>query len=173
MFEATLKNRISAHFAPVTITFPIPEDQYEQAILALEKSQIGDARVQDCLIDNVHAPNCPALVRMTGTMANVDELDWLGKQLESFDRYELLQFNAAVERFGLEIRRNKDNALIANAFELAAGKSISTLTLLEIPEFGNVDCTVTITAFRDGKQIGSMRTELVLHTAYLWPKEVQ
>ena len=101
MFEATLKNRISAHFAPVTITFPIPEDQYEQAILALEKSQIGDARVQDCLIDNVHAPNCPALNRMTGTMANVDELDWLGKQLESFDRYELLQFNAAVERFGL------------------------------------------------------------------------
>ena len=101
MFEATLKNRISAHFAPVTITFPIPEDQYEQAILALEKSQIGDARVQDCLIDNVHAPNCPALIRMIGTMANVDELDWLGKQLESFDRYELLQFSAAAERFGL------------------------------------------------------------------------
>ena len=101
MFEATLKNRISAHLAPVTITFPIPEDQYEQTILALEKSQIGDARVQDCLIDNVRAVNYPALVRMTGTLANVDELDWLGKQLESFDRYELLQFNAAVERFGL------------------------------------------------------------------------
>ena len=101
MFEATLKNRSSAHFAPVTITFPIPEDQYEQAILALKKSQIGDARVQDCLVVDVCAPNCPALVRMTGTMANVDELDWLGKQLESFDRYELLQFNAAVERFGL------------------------------------------------------------------------
>ena len=101
MFEATLKNRSSAHFAPVTITFPIPEDQYEQAILALEKSQIGDARVQDCLIDNVHTPNCPALNRMTGTMANADELDWLGKQLERFDRDELLQFNAAVERFGL------------------------------------------------------------------------
>ena len=38
---------------------------------------------------------------MTNTMANVDELDWLGGKLESFDRYELLQFNAAVERFGL------------------------------------------------------------------------
>ena len=37
VFEATLKNRISAHLAPVTITFPIPEDQYEQVILALEK----------------------------------------------------------------------------------------------------------------------------------------
>jgi len=101
VFEATLKNRSSAHFAPVTITFPIPEDQYEQAILALKKSQIGDAGVQDCLIDNVRAVNYPALVRMTGTLANVDELDWLGKQLESLDRYELLQFNAAVERFGL------------------------------------------------------------------------
>ena len=81
--------------------------------------------------------------------------------------------NSKSDTYKIEIRRNKDSALIADAFELAAGKSISTLTLLEAPEFGNVDCTVTITAFRDGKQIGSMRTELVLHTAYLWPKEVQ
>ena len=63
--------------------------------------------------------------------------------------------------------------MIADAFEIAAGKSVSTLTLLEVPEFGNVECTVIVTAFRDGKQIGSMQTELSLHTAYLWPKEVQ
>ena len=63
--------------------------------------------------------------------------------------------------------------MIADAFEIAAGKSVSTLTLLEVPEFGNVECTVIVTAFRDGKQIGSMQTELTLHTAYLWPKEVQ
>ena len=81
--------------------------------------------------------------------------------------------NSKSDTYKIEIRRNKDNSLIVEAFELAAGKSISTLTLLEAPEFGNADCTVTITAFRDGKQIGSMRTELVLHTAYLWPKEVQ
>ena len=81
--------------------------------------------------------------------------------------------NSKSDTYKIEIRRNKDNALIADAFELAAGKSISTLTLLEAAEFGNVDCTVTVTAFRDGKQIGSMQTELTLHTAYLWPKEVQ
>ena len=81
--------------------------------------------------------------------------------------------NSKNDTYKVEIRCNKDNSLIADAFELAAGKSISTLTLSEAAEFGNVDCTVTITAFRDGKQIGSMRTELVLHTAYLWPKEVQ
>ena len=81
--------------------------------------------------------------------------------------------NSKNDTYKVEIRRNKDNALIADAFELAAGKSISTLTLLEAPEFGNTDCTVTITAFRDGKQIGSVQTELTLHTAYLWAKEVQ
>ena len=81
--------------------------------------------------------------------------------------------NSKSDTYKIEIRRNKDNALIADAFELASGKSISTLTLSEAAEFGNVDCMVTITAFRDGKQIGSMQTELTLHTAYLWPKEVQ
>ena len=81
--------------------------------------------------------------------------------------------NSKSDTYKVEIRRNKDNALIADAFELAAGKSISTLTLLEAPEFGNVDCTVTIMAYRDGKQIGTLNTELILHTAYLWPKEVQ
>ncbi len=81
--------------------------------------------------------------------------------------------NSKSDTYKIEIRRNKDNTLIADAFELAAGKSISTLTLLEAPEFGNVDCTVAITAYRDGKQIGTLNTELTLHTAYLWPKEVQ
>ena len=81
--------------------------------------------------------------------------------------------NSKNDTYKIEIRRNKDNALIADAFELAAGKSISTLTLLEAPEFGNTDCIVTITAYRDGKQIGTLNTELTLHTAYLWPKEVQ
>ena len=81
--------------------------------------------------------------------------------------------NSKSDTYKVEIRRNKDNTLIADAFERAAGKSISALTLLEAPEFGNVDCTVTVTAFRDGKQIGTLNTELTLHTAYLWPKEVQ
>ena len=81
--------------------------------------------------------------------------------------------NSKSDTYKIEIRRSKDNALIADAFELTAGKSISSLTLLETPEFGNVDCTVTISAYRDGKQIGTLNTELILHTAYLWPKEVQ
>ena len=81
--------------------------------------------------------------------------------------------NSKSDTYKIEIHRNKDNTLIADTFELAAGKSISSLTLLETPEFGNVDCTVIVTAFRDGKEIGTLNTELTLHVAYLWPKEVQ
>ena len=81
--------------------------------------------------------------------------------------------NSKSDTYKIEIRRNKDNTLIEDTFELAAGKSISSLTLLETPEFGNVDCTVIVTAFRDGKEIGTLNTELTLHVAYLWPKEVQ
>ena len=101
MFEATLKNRSQPELGTLTVTFPIPEERYENVIFALKKLQIGDERKQDCCIDSIHAPNCPALFRMNGTLANVDELDWLGKKLESFDQYELLQFSAAAERFGL------------------------------------------------------------------------
>ena len=81
--------------------------------------------------------------------------------------------NSKGDTYEIEIRRNKDNTLIADTFELAAGKSISSLTLLETPEFGNVDCTVIVTAFRDGKEIGTLNTELTLHVAYLWSKEVR
>ena len=83
------------------VEFPIPEAQYEETIRALNGIQSGAVVEQDCFVADIGTAGCPALERLIGTMANVDELDWLGKQLESFDRYELLQFNAAVERFGL------------------------------------------------------------------------
>ena len=86
MFEATLRNRNQLELETLTVTFPIPEERYENVILALQNLQIGDVRKQDCCIESIRAPDCPALLRMTNTMANVDELDWLGKQLESFDR---------------------------------------------------------------------------------------
>ncbi len=101
MFEAKLKSRNQPKLGALAVTFSIPEERYENVILALQNLQIGDAGKQDCCIDSIRAPDCPALCRMSGTLANVDELDWLGRKLESFNRYELLQFSAAVERFGL------------------------------------------------------------------------
>ena len=101
MFKASLENNNSPELGTVTVEFPIPEDQYEETVRALEKIKIGTTLDKDCCVADLRSTDCPALRRMINRMANVDELDWLGKQLESFDRYELLQFNAAVERFGL------------------------------------------------------------------------
>ena len=101
MFKASLKNNNFPELGTVTVEFPIPEAQYEETIRALNGIQSGAVVEQDCFVADIGTADCPALERLIGTMANVDELDWLGKQLESFDRYELLQFNAAVERFGL------------------------------------------------------------------------
>ena len=101
MFKASLENNNSPELGTVTVEFPIPEAQYEETIRALNGIQSGAVVEQDCFVADIGTADCPALERLIGTMANVDELDWLGKQLESFDRYELLQFNAAVEQFGL------------------------------------------------------------------------
>ena len=101
LFKASLENNNIPELGTVTVEFPIPEDQYEETIRALEKIKIGTTLDKDCCVADLRSTDCPALRRMINRMANVDELDWLGKQLESFDRYELLQFNAAAERFGL------------------------------------------------------------------------
>ena len=101
MFDAMLKKDNDPLSAAEIVEFPIPEAQYEETIRALNGIQSGAVVEQDCFVADIGTAGCPALERLIGTMANVDELDWLGKQLESFDRYELLQFNAAVERFGL------------------------------------------------------------------------
>ena len=101
LFKASLENNNIPELGTVTVEFPIPEAQYEETIRALNGIQSGAVVEQDCFVADIGTADCPALERLIGTMANVDELDWLGKQLESFDRYELLQFNAAVERFGL------------------------------------------------------------------------
>ena len=101
LFKASLKNNNIPELGTVTVEFPIPEAQYEETIRALNGIQSGAVVEQDCFVADIGTADCPALERLIGTMANVDELDRLGKQLESFDRYELLQFNAAVERFGL------------------------------------------------------------------------
>ena len=101
MFDAMLKKDNDPLSAAEIVEFPIPEAQYEKTIRALNGIQSGAVVEQDCFVADIGTADCPALERLIGTMANVDELDWLGKQLESFDRYELLQFNAAVERFGL------------------------------------------------------------------------
>ena len=56
MFEANLKSRSQPKLGALAVTFPIPEERYENVILALQNLQIGDARKQDCCIESIRAP---------------------------------------------------------------------------------------------------------------------
>ena len=144
MFEAVLKNQNNAELGTVTVEFPIPEAQYEETIRALNGIQSGAVVEQDCFVADIGTADCPALERLIGTMANVDELDWLGKQLESFDRYELLQFNAAAERFDRSSvgemidlsRRSREITVISdfNDLENAGKRHHLTLLTTGVPE---------------------------------------
>lgn len=155
MFKASLENNNSPELGTVTVEFPIPEDQYEETIRALEKIKIGTTLDKDCCVADLRSTDCPALRRMINRMANVDELDWLGKQLESFDRYELLQFNAAAERFGLSSVgemidlsfHSREITVISDFNDLENAGKRHHLTLLTMPiptcrtERGQSTCT--------------------------------
>ena len=84
----------------------------------------------------------------------------------------VLKNNSKTDTYTIEIRRDSDGSLIADPITLAAGASVSTITLKEAPEYGNAACTATITATRDGKTVGTLEVKTALHAAYLWPKEV-
>ena len=84
----------------------------------------------------------------------------------------VLKNNNKTDTYTIEIRRDSDGSLIADPITLAAGASVSSITLKEAPEYGNAACTATITATRDGKTVGTLEVKTALHTAYLWPKEV-
>ena len=144
LFKASLENNNSPELGTVTVEFPIPEDQYEETVRALEKIKIGTTLDKDCCVAGLRSTDCPALRRMINRMANVDELEWLGKQLESFDRYELLQFNAAAERFDLSSvgemidlsRRSREITVISdfNDLENAGKRHHLTLLTTGVPE---------------------------------------
>ena len=80
--------------------------------------------------------------------------------------------NSKTDAYTIEIHRDSDGRLIADPIFLAAGASVSSITLKDVPEYGNTACTATITATRDGKTVGTLEVKTALHAAYLWPKEV-
>ena len=50
MFEATLKNHTFPEAKGVTVTFPIPEDQYDKTIYDLDDIHIGGIEPRDCFV---------------------------------------------------------------------------------------------------------------------------
>ena len=82
-----------------------------------------------------------------------------------------LENRSETDTYRIELRLGSTGNAIAEPVELAPGKSVKTVTLLEAMDFGNYDCTAVITAFRNGEAVGSMEIETTLHVAYLWAEE--
>ncbi|MCY1713101.1 hypothetical protein [Caproiciproducens galactitolivorans] len=94
MVYATLSNSNRPGSPAVTVGFPITENVYAD----LESIGIGNATERDCYAASVGG-DIPILKRLEKTAVNVDELDYLVKRLDSFDRRELAQFQGvAVSR---------------------------------------------------------------------------
>ena len=82
-----------------------------------------------------------------------------------------LENRSETDTYRIELRLGSTGDAIAEPVELAPGKSVKTITLLEAMDYGNYDCTAVITASRNGETIGSMEIETTLHVAYLWAEE--
>ena len=90
MIRAVLSNSQRPDLPSVSVSFPI--EAYSETYQKLEAIGIGDATIRDCFVKELGG-DYPTLRHLEETEINVDELDYLAKRLESFDRYELAQFH--------------------------------------------------------------------------------
>ena len=91
--KAVLSNLAHPEYGVATIPFPIPKAEYDHCIFILNALEIGNQLTADCKVEEISADS-PILQRLVGSTINVDELDYLIKRMESFDKRELAQFSA-------------------------------------------------------------------------------
>lgn len=91
--KAVLSNPHHPEYGVATIPFPIPKADYDNCIFTLTALDIGDVLTADCKVEEI-SEDSPVFQRFVGSTINVDELDYLVKRLDSFDKRELAKFNA-------------------------------------------------------------------------------
>ena len=105
VIQAVLSNSQHPEHGQITIPFPIPPEQYDQAIEMLQAAELGFSINRDCKVAEIDSAY-PVLETLNGTMVNVDELDYLAKRLDSFCAGEKAQFQAMAHT--LELSYIKD-----------------------------------------------------------------
>lgn len=102
VMQAILGNPNAPENGVATVPFPFSETEYDHSISTiLEPMGIGSAVSRDCMVEEIDS-SYEVLQCLKGQVANVDELDYLAKRLDSFDAYEVEQFQAACHVFGLQ-----------------------------------------------------------------------
>ena len=99
VLRCVLSNAAHPEYGQVTIPFPIPVMEYECTLECLAAMELGARLKRDCRVDELES-GFPILKRLEKVGANLDELDYLARRLDSFDDYEAAQFQAMAVRLG-------------------------------------------------------------------------
>lgn len=81
--NAVLSNPKHPEYGQFTVPLPIPHNQYNRIMEALNAMDMGDPLARDCQMDEILG-EYPILKRLEGKPVNIDELDYLAKRLDSF-----------------------------------------------------------------------------------------
>ena len=93
VLRCVLSNAAHPEYGQVTIPFPIPGMEYERTLECLAAMELGAPLKRDCRVDELES-GFPILKRLEKVGANLDELDYLARRLDSFDKYEAAKFQA-------------------------------------------------------------------------------
>lgn len=136
MLEMKLRKHDAPSYRTAVITFPANEPDLQKA---MDELSIGVTIEKLCLVDAVKNDH-GGLQALTGTLVNADEVQYLAKRMDSFDKNELNTFYAAAEHE-----------------KLTEVKDLINLTF-------NLHCYALISDFSDISAIGQ-RYELCRRTA--------
>ena len=100
IMKAEVSSKAHPEYGQATISFPIPDSEYDHIIGMMENMSIGSPTVQDCWVLELDSPY-PILNRLVSQCVNVDELDYLAKRLASFCQGEDAQFEAMASKLHL------------------------------------------------------------------------
>lgn len=96
-----LANANRPSYGEATIPLPIPRKEYEHSLELLRQMEVGDAVKEDCWVIGIEG-GPPILQQLKGMVVNIDEIDYLAKRLDSFDKRELAAFQGMADAHGLE-----------------------------------------------------------------------
>ena len=92
ILSALLSNPQHPEYGGVQVSFPIPQDEYDETLQRVRRLEIGDPVLQDCLIEKVTETDFRVLHQMEGTRVSLDEVNYLALHLENFDSCEKAKF---------------------------------------------------------------------------------
>lgn len=99
LFHVVIENADHPKYGVAAIPFPIPKQEYDHVLELLKPMELGDAVRRDCRIKEIEG-DIPVLKRMEENLANLDELDYLAKRLDSFSDGEIAQFQGIAAKMG-------------------------------------------------------------------------